>query len=315
MGEWVRLRLTEVCWPVSFWMSIGSIWQAVARFFTIVITFVLALFLPLLPSAATSAEIVLRDNIGEGSAATDRVPGGESIRLGANFDTPGVVIPPTSAAGILKEARFVIFARHGSTTGPPVEPDELEFMQFVEYVFHIWTDGVQGDGDTFDTNPIGDSTNGHIKLEVNIDGEGPAVIAALGETGAQDEFGTFLVTIDLRPYAIEVPENQELVMSLVSEDSSAILRISHSRLEPAGVAEDVYQFDGTRDDQRPGFLSTNYQLPRIHYNGFLSMEVSGQSPLPQPATLQISRAENSAIRLHWASLVDHLYTLEAGTSL
>ncbi|MGK0188928.1 MAG: hypothetical protein ACI9R3_004742, partial [Verrucomicrobiales bacterium] len=147
------------------------------------------------------------------------------------------------------------------------------------------------------------------------DGEGPAEITALGETGAQDEFGTFLVTIDLRPYAIEVPGNQELVMSLVSEDSSAILRISHSRLEPAGVAEDVYQFDGTRDDQRPGFLSTNYQLPRIHYNGFLSMEVSGQSPLPQPATLQISRAENSAIRLHWASLVDHLYTLEAGTSL
>ena len=292
-------------------MSIAWIQQAVA---TYAVKATIVMLAPMLSVTVDATELVLRDNIGEGSSATDGLPGGESFRVGANFDTPGVVIPATPVAGTLKQARFVIFARRGSTNGPPVDIDELEFMQFVEYVFHVWTQGVEGDGDTFDENPIGNSVNGHIKLEVNKDGQGPASVTLLGETGGRNEsFGTFLVSIDLTPFNIKVPANQELVMSLVSENPSAVLRISQSRLKPDGVTEDVYQFDGTRANEKPGFLSTNYRLPIPHYNGFLSMEVTSQAaPLSQ---LEISRGVESAVLLSWASLVGFQYTIEAGTAL
>lgn len=79
--------------------------------------------------------------------------------------------------------------------------------------FHVWSDGVQGGPDSFfDNASTRNSVSGHIAVSVNSTSSSVIAVEAFGITGPPtepDRFTTFLVTIDLSSFNIELQGGQQ----------------------------------------------------------------------------------------------------------
>lgn len=213
--------------------------------------------------------VTLRDTIGPDSSTTDGVPGAESFNAGEHGHHPGAVFHATDS-GVLKDVSFVIFAR--DTTGSVVN-DPKRIQDEVHLTFHLWKDGVLGVGDTFESNPQGDSLSGlHTRYTVNDPNgiTGLMSVEAIGRTGQRDpnEYTTFRVTIDLTGFSIPVQSSNEYVSSLIYDydsmpDRPIAFLTSGSTIELD--QEDLWYTTDLPWIVSPGYLKTQLFAPFRNY--------------------------------------------------
>jgi hypothetical protein len=172
--------------------------------------------------------------------------------------------------GKLTEARFVIFAR-----GVGLAPENnLANIYGYPMDFHVWTDGVEGGADSFDLNPRASQVPGHVDIEVNTPSESFITVVPFGQTGPVNEFTTFLVTVDLSSFNLELEGGNQYVMGLIQDSNNFItgdgfFRISASR---ATGFEDVFRAWNTNPALRPGYLKSQLGNTFEQYAGAFIME-------------------------------------------
>ena len=220
--------------------------------------------------------VVVRDSIGPDSSATDGMGGGSTAHNGAIWTSPGMVFNMPQD-GYVSQAKFVIFAVDQTLSQP--ENDLADILGYPMNV-HIWTDGALGGADSFGQNPQLDlSTPGHIYSEVNSQTQSFITVQAFGETGPvgdPDLFTTFLVTVDLSSFDIQLQGGEEYVMGLIHNNAVNFItgggtyRVSGSTF--TGF-EDVYMESiqvGTIPP--PGYLVSQHGFSFEQYAGSLSIE-------------------------------------------
>lgn len=172
----------------------------------------------LLPcSQAFAAVLVPRDSIGADSSMTDGMVGGSTGHDGSIFNTPGLVID-VPETGILPEARFVIIAYDENQ----LPENNIANVLGLPMEFHIWSDGIQGGTDSFDQNPRGNSVGGHIEYTVNSLLQSFISVEEWGQTGPEGDpnmFTSFLVTIDLTSFNLELQGEQQYVMGVIQDNA------------------------------------------------------------------------------------------------
>ena len=237
----------------------------------------LCLLLGFMLSQSVYAEVVVvRDSIGPDSSATDGMGGGSTAHNGSIWTSPGMVFTMPQS-GFLNQAKFVIFAIDQTLSQP--ENDLADILGYPMNL-HLWTDGVTGGADSFEQNPELDlSTPGHIFSEVNTQSQSFITVQAFGETGPvgdPDLFITFLVTVDLSSFDIQLQGGEEYVMGLIHNNAVNFItgggtyRVSGSSF--TGF-EDVYMESiqvGTIPP--PGYLVSQHGFSFEQYAGHLSIE-------------------------------------------
>ncbi len=223
-----------------------------------------------LASAAAASTLVIRDSIGPNPGSTNGMAGGLTLHDGSVWNTPGLVVTAPED-GELVEARFVIFGRG---PGPVFGPENnLANVYGYPMKFHIWTDGVEGGADSFDLNPTGSPVTGHILRAVNSSTESFITVVPFGQTGSSNEFTTFLVTVDLSSFDIELDSGTQYVMGLIQDQTNFIsgggfFRISASR---AVGFEDVFSAFNTDPSFRPGYVKTQLLNSFEQYAGSFTL--------------------------------------------
>ena len=220
---------------------------------------VLILCLSLASPAMATRTVVLRDTIGTDSSASDGQAGASSSNSGEFGGHPGSVFI-ASHTGTLEEAKFVIFVE--TSTNQPVH-DAVQVKNDLSLTFNFWKDGLLGSGDTFEANPFGDEVNGHTHIFVNdkVDELGLVTIESFGQTGPPlnpANWTTFLVTVDLSSFGIQVTQGQEYVFSLIKDlddqnGGPLVFRQSGSALTLP--LEDVW-FTSNDPGNIPGYVQT-----------------------------------------------------------
>jgi hypothetical protein len=177
---------------------------------------------------------------------------------GADWGTPGLLVN-VSEDGKLSEARFIIFAVD-ENSGPE---NDLADVYGYPMEFHVWSDGIEGGADSFDENPEGLAVPGHIDIDVNTSTSSYINIVPFGQTGPladPDMFTTFLVTVDLSSFNIQLLLGGEYVMSIFQDnEGNFITGGGHFRINASRATgfEDVFRSNFTQDI-RPGYLNSQH---------------------------------------------------------
>ena len=172
--------------------------------------------------------------------------------------------------GELTQARFVIFARD------PLNQPENNLANIYGYPmeFHVWTDGVEGGADSFDLNPQGLNVTGHIDIDVNSATASFITLVPFGQTGPSNEFTTFLLTVDLSSFSIELESGNQYVVGLIQDNAGNFItgggfyRISGSR---ATGFEDVFRAFNTNPALRPGYVKSQLGNSFEQYAGSFTL--------------------------------------------
>jgi len=200
--------------------------------------------------------LVPRDTIGTCCSLTDGLGGGGTHHDGPAWNTSGLVldVPET---GLLTQARFVIFSNDAT-----MPENNIANILGLPMEFHLWTEGILGGTDSFDQNPRGFAVGGHIDHKVNSSGQSFITAQAWGNTGPAidpNAYTTFLITVDLSSFAIELQGGQQYVMGLIQDNANnfvtgqaATFRISGSTT--TGPTEDLYR--NTNSSLFPGYISS-----------------------------------------------------------
>lgn len=227
----------------------------------------------LLASPAAAGEVVLRDTIGPDSSATDGKPGGVSTTFqtsGNGWNMPGMRFTNVTARPLrLLEARVAMFGRD-LVTGDPV--NDIPTLLTQPYQFHLWTDGIEGPGDTFENIPWGEESFGHVAIDLNFGGNDVLSVEELGVTGPPGQtslFTTFVFSASLSEFDVVLQPGNEYVFNIVerSNGDSIVLRTLKSALV---MEEDLFK----EIDQAlsPGYLGSQFGDQDINYAGFISAE-------------------------------------------
>ena len=169
------------------------------------------------PAMATRT-VVLRDTIGTDSSASDGQSGASSSNAGNFGGHPGSIFV-ASDSGTLEEAKFVVYVE--DNLNQPVH-DAAQVKSELTLSFNFWNNGLLGTGDSFEANPYGDEVNGHTHIFVNdsVDDLGLVTIESFGQTGPPldpAKWTTFLVTVDLSSFGIQITQGQEYVFNLIKD--------------------------------------------------------------------------------------------------
>jgi hypothetical protein len=165
-----------------------------------------------------ASPIVIRDSIGPNSSLTDGMPGAGTIHnSGLTWATAGLVVD-VPVDGKLSQASFVIFARDKDQ----LPENDLGDIYGFPMEFHVWSDGVQGGADSFAQNAVGNAVTGHIEVDVNNSTTSFIAVTPFGHTGPINEpnmFTTFLVTIDLSSFNIELQGGRQYVVGIIDNQN------------------------------------------------------------------------------------------------
>ena len=237
-----------------------------------------SLLVLLLCCVLDASTLVIRDSIGPDSSLTDGLSGGSTNHDGPNWNTPGLVVS-VPEDGKLTEAQFVIFARGPA---PALAPENNLSNIYGYYMdFHIWSDGVQGAADSFDSNPQGLTVPGHIKKLVNWDTTSLITVVPFGHTGPASDpsmFTTFLVTVDLSSFNIPVEGGRQYVMGLIQDNwgnyitGGGFYRIIGSR---ATGFEDLFRSNTTDPAIHPGYINFQENVGFDQYAGSFTLMTYG----------------------------------------
>ena len=228
----------------------------------------------LVSEPAHALESVLRDSIGPDSNLTDGLGGASAAHDGGVWNTPGMVVD-VPETGDLAEVKIVLFA--GTALGQP--ENTLANILGYNMDFHIWSDGIQSGPDSFFDNAIGQVIPGHTKVEVNRSTGSFISVQAFGMTGPPADptlFTTFLVTIDLSSFNLQLQGGQQYVLGVTSPfgnfitGAGASFRQIHSR--NTGF-EDLFLSNDTPLAQRPGFLNSQHGFGVDQLAGAVSIDV------------------------------------------
>ncbi len=239
--------------------------------------------LVLIPRPAHAFEFVLRDSIGPDSSLTDGWPGASTINIGsAVWATPGMVVDlsgivDVSETGILAEMKTVIFAFDINASPENV----LANVEGLEMDFHLWSEGIFGGpgSDSFEANAVGAAVPGHTLIEVNRLGASFITVEEFGITGPGGNpsmFTTFLVTVDLSSFEIELEGDQEYVVAITNPGGKNFVTgggtFRHIYSSSTGF-EDLYQQFDTPIGDLPGFVSSQHGFAQEQFAGFVSIDV------------------------------------------
>ena len=229
----------------------------------------------LAPPAMAARTVVLRDTIGADSSASDGQAGASSENEGDFGGHPGSIFV-ASDSGTLEEAKFVIFVE--DNLNQPVN-DAARLKSELPLTFNFWKDGLLGSGDTFEANPFGDEVSGHTHIFVNdLNFElGLVTIEPFGETGPPLDparYTTFLVTVDLSSFGIQVTHGQEYVFNLIKDiddnESPTSLELRQSGSAVNLSFEDVW-FASNALNISPGYVQTQHGASYHNFASSISL--------------------------------------------
>ena len=228
----------------------------------------------LLASPASALEIVLRDTIGPDSSATsDSNSSFANTNQGAGFSNPGVRVVNTSGKlGKLTEIKTVLVAKSLSGDEPI---NDLTIVEELRIEAHVWQDGLEGPGDSYDNNPAGFGGGAHVFQTVDYMTNASL---ELFSTGNADGYDTYLLTIDMSSQQILIEHGQEFVFSTMQgitgpTDQAILKNFSRIFYQVDGVfIEDVYQDEVTRQSIRPGYVNSQLGVNGFNYGAYASIE-------------------------------------------
>jgi len=210
----------------------------------------------------------LRDSIGSlvcdvdgencTSPLTDGLPGAATGHDGGTWNTPGMVLD-VAETGNLTEVQIVIFA--GDSDSLP-ENDLANILGY-NMDFQVWSDGIQGGPDSFFDNAVGQTIPGHTKVAVNRSSVSFISAQEFGITGPPNDpslFTTFLITIDLSSFSLQLQGGQQYVVGITHPTGNFVsggggFRQTYSR---ATGFEDLYQQQDTLLEELPGFVNSQF---------------------------------------------------------
>jgi hypothetical protein len=217
------------------------------------------------------SQIVVRDSIGVDTSLTNGLGGSSTFHEGGTWNTPGMVVDVLNT-GLLNQVQIVIFA--GNVVGQP--ENTLANILGYHMRFHVWSDGILGGPDSFNDNAVGQNIPGHTRVDVNTSTASFITAEAFGETGPgkdPDLFTTFLITIDLSSFAIELQGGQQYVVGVTNDLGNHVTGGGSFRQigSRATGFEDLFQQDDTPANQLPGFLGSQLFASYDQHAGFLSI--------------------------------------------
>ncbi|MGI9455376.1 MAG: PEP-CTERM sorting domain-containing protein, partial [Aeoliella sp.] len=205
----------------------------------------------------------VRDSIGDDTTLTNGLGGASAGHDFGTWATPGMVLD-VPESGMLLEVKIVIFA--GDHLGNP--ENSLANILGFPMDFEVWSDGIQGGPDSFFDNGVGSNlVAGHTTTAVNTQAESFITAQEWGITGPPvepDRFTTFLITIDVSSFGLELQGGQQYVVGITHPTfpvSNFVTGLDGTFRQMHSLStgfEDLYQDSTTQVNQLPGFLNSQH---------------------------------------------------------
>lgn len=233
--------------------------------------------LSLLAPAASAEEFVLRDTIGCGlfsyercevgdtrtAWATDGGPGAFSLTdQSTTWSMPGMTLAnPIGRDLIVTRASAVIVVYDNL-----VQTDDVDLLEQTTLQFHLWSGGIEGEGDSFADNPMGAEVDGHVAIDMLFNTD--LFASRLGTTVGNQGFphATYLMTADMTPYDVVIAADDQPAFAFAKRLTGGPPIDFLTQLSVVDIDdEDAYQTETTPSGQLPGYIMSQLGQPTPNF--------------------------------------------------